>query len=189
MSAADPHGLGPLFERSRNGDDAAHGELLGRLGPYLKALVRSWLGPELARRLGESSIAQECLVRVQQGWDGFRGQSVPELLGWARRIALNLATDRKRRLGGAAVGGEALAAVADDGPAPLDVLVHEEEALRVAAALEQLSEPRRAVIVARLMDDLPFEEVARRLGRKSGAIRVLFLRAVAQLRKILEDGP
>src|SRR5262245_31258311 len=98
MSQPDPYGLGPLFERSRNGEAAARGNLFEQLRSYLKALVRSWLGPELARRLDESSIAQESLLRIEKGWGGFRGQSVPELLGWARRIAFNVAADRRRRL-------------------------------------------------------------------------------------------
>jgi RNA polymerase sigma-70 factor (ECF subfamily) len=188
MPQPDPHGLGPLFERSRQGDGAARGELHGRLRPYLKALVRSWLGPDPDGGLDPSSIAQESLLRIEKGWPGFRGRTVPELLGWARRIAFNLTSDRKKGLAGAAaVGGEAVADAAADEPAPLDVLIHEEDAARLAAALEQLPEPRRAVIVARLLDDLPFEEVARRLGRTNGAVRVLFLRAVAQLRQILEN--
>src|SRR5213593_1280003 len=98
MSHADPHGLGPLFERSRHGDGAARAALLGQLRPFLKALVRSWLGHELARQLDDSSIAQESLVRIANGWDNFRGQTVPELLAWTRRIAFNLAADRVNRL-------------------------------------------------------------------------------------------
>jgi RNA polymerase sigma factor (sigma-70 family) len=190
MSSPDAHGLGPLLERSLTGDAGARNALFGRLRPYLKALVRSWLGPELARRLDESSIAQESLLRIENGWDGFRGRTVPELLGWSRRIALNLAHDRKRHLAAcAAAGGDALHAVPDGGPSPLDALVHDEEALRLAAALERLSEPRRTVLLARLVDGLPCKEVARRMGRKSGALRVLFKRAVAQLRQLLEDEP
>jgi DNA-directed RNA polymerase specialized sigma24 family protein len=119
MSQSDPHGLGPLFERSRGGDAAARDELLVRLRPYLKALARSWLGSELARRLDPSSIAQECLLRIEKAWSGFHGRSVPELLGWARRIALNLATDRKRRLAaGPAAAGAALDAQPTTGRRP-----------------------------------------------------------------------
>jgi RNA polymerase sigma-70 factor (ECF subfamily) len=190
MSPSDTHGLGPLLERSRAGDGAARGALLGHLRPYLQALIRSWLGHELARQLDDSSIAQESLLRIEHGWDGFRGQTVPQLLAWARRISHNLAIDRIRRLqGGAAAAGDALAAVPAPGPEPLDVLVHEEDAARLAMALERLPPPRCDVIVARLLDGLPFETVALRLGKTSGAVRVLFKRAVEQLRHLLEDEP
>lgn len=190
MSPSDPHGLGPLFARSHNGDVAARGELLGKLRPYLKALVRSWLGPELARRLDDSSIAQESLLRIEKGWDGFRGQTLPQLLAWARQIALNLARDRKSRLvGGPAPAGDVLEAVPAANPNPLDALVHEEDAARLAAALERLPPPRREVIVFRLLDGLPFEAVAQQMGKTSGAVRVLFKRAVEQLRHTLENEP
>jgi RNA polymerase sigma-70 factor (ECF subfamily) len=97
--------------------------------------------------------------------------------------------DRLRRLQGGAAVGDALPDVAAAGPEPLDVLVHEEDAARLAAALERLPPPRRAVIVARLLDGLPFETVAVRLGKTSGAVRVLFKRAVEQLRQLLEEQP
>jgi len=187
MSRSDTHGLGPLFERSRQGDDAARGELLLCLRAYLKALAHSWLGPELARRLDASSIAQESVVRIEAHWSDLRGRSVPQLLAWARRIAHNVAADRVRRLGNAAAAAEEAGDVPASGAGPFDVLAGEEEAARVAAALEQLSPPRREVIVARLLDGLSFEAVAERMGKQSGAVRVLFLRAVEQLRQILGD--
>ena len=48
MSHADAHQLGPLLDRSRAGDPDARGALLEKLRPYLKALIRSWLGTRLA---------------------------------------------------------------------------------------------------------------------------------------------
>jgi DNA-directed RNA polymerase specialized sigma24 family protein len=39
------------------------------------------------------------------------------------------------------------------------------------------------------VDGVPFEEIARRMGKTSGALRVLFKRAVEQLREMLEDEP
>ncbi|HKI37418.1 MAG TPA: sigma-70 family RNA polymerase sigma factor [Gemmataceae bacterium] len=188
MPSADAHGLGPLLERSLDGDHAARNDLFGRLRPYLKAQVRSWLGGDLARRLDESSLAQESLLRIEKGWHDFRGRSVPELLGWVRRIAYHVTLDRKKGL----VADPAAADLQDlpgGGPSPLDAVVNAEEALRLAAALEQLPEPRRAVIVGRLIDGLPFEELARQMGKTSGALRVLFKRAVEQLRQVLGDEP
>jgi RNA polymerase sigma-70 factor (ECF subfamily) len=189
MPADDAHGLGPLLERSQNGDAAARHDLLGRLRPYLKALVRSWLGADLARRLDDSSLAQEAVLRLEQHWGDFRGRTAPELIAFARRVAFNLASDRRRRLAGAPAGGDALPAVADGRPSPLEALLADESAARLAAALERLNEARREVVLARLVDGAPFEEIARRMGKTSGALRVLFKRAVEQLRDMLEDEP
>jgi RNA polymerase sigma-70 factor (ECF subfamily) len=189
MPPADPHGLGPLLERSLGGDVAARNDLLGRLRPYLKTQIRAWLGPDLARQLDESSLAQESLLRMEQGWHAFRGRGVPALLCWAKRIAYNLTIDRKRRLFDGVAAGDHLQAVPDHTKPPLDALVNEEEALRLAAALDRLSQARRAVVVGRVIDGRPFEELARDMGTTSGALRVLFLRAMDQLRKLLEDRP
>src|SRR4051794_8111448 len=99
MPARDSHDLAPLLEQSRTGDALALNALLGRLRPYLQALVRSWLGHECARRLGDSDIVQEALLRASCHLPAFRGQTVPELLGWVRRIAYRAASDRLRQTG------------------------------------------------------------------------------------------
>jgi DNA-directed RNA polymerase specialized sigma24 family protein len=43
------------------------------------------------------------------------------------------------------------------------------------------------VIVLRNLQELPHEEVARRMGRSIGAVRMLWVRALAQLRAELPD--
>jgi RNA polymerase sigma-70 factor (ECF subfamily) len=62
-----------------------------------------------------------------------------------------------------------------------------EEALGLAAALERLPQPRREIIHAHLFEGLPYAEISRRLGKSEGALRILFKRAIDQLREILES--
>jgi RNA polymerase sigma-70 factor, ECF subfamily len=45
------------------------------------------------------------------------------------------------------------------------------------------------VIILRNLEDLPHEEVARRMNRSPGAVRMLWLRALAQLRDELQRIP
>ncbi len=59
----------------------------------------------------------------------------------------------------------------------------EEVAADVARRLGQLPPALRDVLVLRNLDGLPFAEVARRMGRSSGAVRVLWLRALERLRR------
>lgn len=66
-------------------------------------------------------------------------------------------------------------------------MADEEGAVRLAAGLEQLSPPQREVVFARLIDGQSFEEISSRLGAKKGALRVLFCRAIKQLRTLLES--
>lgn len=187
MPPRDPHRLGPLFEQSRAGDAGAWNTLLGKLRPYLQTLVRSWLGADLARRLGDSDIVQEALTKISSSVSGFRGQSVPELLGWAKRIAYHATLDRKRQPLPAEGPPDLLQQLPGHEPPPLQVLVGEEEALRLAEAIAQLSPPRREVVQERLFDGLSFAQISSRRGRPEGALRVLFLRAVRELSALLEE--
>ncbi len=180
--ADDPHQLRPLLSQSLAGDRRALSELLDRLRAYLKVLIRSWLGPELAGRQLDSDLVQDSLVRIHAGFGGFRGRGVPELLGWARTIARHVVCDRTRD----PAAGKLEEQLPDPGPSPPQALADAEDAARLALALERLPTARRDVLLFRLIDRLSFDDISREMGRKAGALRVLFLRAVRQLRTILE---
>ncbi len=59
-------------------------------------------------------------------------------------------------------------------------------AARVADQLARLSSDYREVLVLRNLEGLPFSEVALRMGRSAGAVRILWVRAVDQLRQLLQ---
>ena len=62
-----------------------------------------------------------------------------------------------------------------------------EDEVRHAAALEHLPEDHRDIILLRNLERLPFEEVAKRMGRSAGACRMLWMRAIAGLREHLGE--
>ena len=66
-------------------------------------------------------------------------------------------------------------------PGPGSQASHREEVVLLADALERLPPDYREVIVLRNLQHLPFEEVAQRMGRKSGAVRMLWARALEKL--------
>jgi RNA polymerase sigma-70 factor (ECF subfamily) len=55
--------------------------------------------------------------------------------------------------------------------------------LQLAKALDELPPVYRQVLVLRNFEDLPHEEVARRMNRSVGAVRMLWLRALTELRE------
>jgi RNA polymerase sigma-70 factor (ECF subfamily) len=57
----------------------------------------------------------------------------------------------------------------------------------VADALAELPVDYRDVIVLRHIEGLPFEAVAERMGRSTGAVRMLWLRALKVLRETLQQ--
>ena len=63
---------------------------------------------------------------------------------------------------------------------------HSERAARVADQLARLPPDYREVLVLRNLEGLPFSEVALRMGRSAGAVRILWVRAVDQLRQLLQ---
>ena len=56
----------------------------------------------------------------------------------------------------------------------------------LADALAELSADHRDVIVLRSIEELSWEEVARRLRRSPGAVRMLWARALKLLRPLIE---
>jgi RNA polymerase sigma-70 factor (ECF subfamily) len=57
----------------------------------------------------------------------------------------------------------------------------------LAEVLARLPADYREVIILRNIEELPFKEVAERMGRGEGAVRMLWMRALTQLRQ--EFGP
>jgi RNA polymerase sigma-70 factor (ECF subfamily) len=74
-------------------------------------------------------------------------------------------------------------AVAADTPSPSQVAVQRESAVRLAEALSRLPDDYQTVLLLRIFEELPAEEVAQRMGRSAGAVRMLQMRALGALRE------
>ena len=77
--------------------------------------------------------------------------------------------------------------LAANGPSPSDDAVRHEAGLVLADELETLSEDYREVICLRHLEGLDFPEVAKRMGRSHGAVRMLWMRAINELRSRFEQ--
>ncbi len=53
--------------------------------------------------------------------------------------------------------------------------------------MEKLPADYRDVLVLRHLEGLPFADVAKRMGRSPGAVRMLWLRALELLRKMMAE--
>ena len=186
----DAHQLGPLLVRCRAGDPAALDGLLGKLRPYLRLLVRSRLGPDLGHQSEASDLVQESLLRIYRGFSQFAGQGVPELLGWIGQIANNVVIGWERQQGAdkrdrrrEVCRGQAPASAFSGDSTSEQRLMRDEDAARLAEAMERLPEAYREVIQGRIFDQLPFADISERTGKSVGALRVLCLRAIQRLRK------
>jgi RNA polymerase sigma-70 factor (ECF subfamily) len=79
--------------------------------------------------------------------------------------------------------------LADRGPSPSEPAHRRERAVAIADQLAKLKPDDRDVIVLRNLQGLSFEEVAERMGRKPGAVRMLWLRAIERFREVYEASP
>jgi RNA polymerase sigma-70 factor (ECF subfamily) len=105
---------------------------------------------------------------------------------WLYRIAHNAIANQHRTR--ARRRTEPLDAVAER-RAPDDVggaVERRDELRRVRAALRQISDERRRVIILRFVDELSCREIGEVVGRSEGAVRVLLHRALRELHARLE---
>ena len=76
--------------------------------------------------------------------------------------------------------------LADRGPSPSAPARQRERAVALADQLAKLRPQYRDVIVLRNLQGLSFEEVAERMNRKPGAVRMLWLRAIEKFKQTYE---
>jgi RNA polymerase sigma-70 factor (ECF subfamily) len=67
--------------------------------------------------------------------------------------------------------------------------IRREQAVLLADALEKLPADYREVFVLRILERVPVEEIAPRMGRSVNAVRKLWTRAMLALERALEDPP
>lgn len=189
-----------LLKSAKTGETEKLGELLEVYVNYLKILATTQLDAKLRHRVSPSDIVQETLLEAHRDFPQFRGQSEPELLAWLRRILIHnisrvverhvLAEKRNvrrevslervhRSMERSSVN---LRQIEDDGNSPSTAAQIGEHTRMLADHLAELAEDHRQVIILRNLEGLPFKEVAESMGRSSGAVRMLWLRAIDELR-------
>jgi RNA polymerase sigma-70 factor (ECF subfamily) len=196
---------GPEHLRSlvRAGSRDDLGLLLDGYREYLLLIAQRELDQDLKAKGGASDLVQETFLEAQRDFAQFHGQTEGELLAWLRQLLLNNVANFGRRFHEAAkrdVGRELplegdrssfnqAAGVADSAPSPSDVAVQHEQAEAIERALARLPDDYRQVLLLRYREELPFEVVARRLGRSVNAARKLWARALERFQEEMGTPP
>jgi RNA polymerase sigma-70 factor, ECF subfamily len=162
-----------------------------RLDPYaLAEIYNQYNGSIYAysmHLLGEPDLAEECVSEtfsrfLKAVYAGNGPQS--HLKAYLYRIAHNWVTDYYRRKPNIPL--ETIENMQLDGlPTAQDSLDKKFRRSRIMAALRQLTEMQRQVIVLLFLEDLENEEVAAAISKPISAIRAIKYRAIGKLRKIL----
>jgi len=136
----------------------------------------------LAARLGSRDdaldLASEVFAEAWRRVPGLQWRGRP-VRAWLYRVAANMAADELRRR--ARVG--ALPALLPARDETEDV----PDRIALARALQGLPPDQQLVVHLRLVEGLPFAEVAPVLNRSVGACQMLLLRAARTLRAALEE--
>lgn len=127
-------------------------------------------------------LMQELFICLA-GSRGFDKANHPYAFAW--RTAANLAFEWRRRRGRLSDREEAR--LPEKSPAtPLEELIHAERLERVLQATSKLNELGRNVVVMRFIEQEPYDEIARRLGKNPDYVRVVCSKSVRKLRGILD---
>jgi RNA polymerase sigma-70 factor (ECF subfamily) len=192
-----------LLARVREVGASELGALLEVYRQYLALLVRIQIGKKLRAKLDVEDVVQEAFLEAHRAFGRFRGATTGEFLAWLRQITAGVLANQVRHYYGTkrrdirlerslADSLDRSSAVLDGGliagdTSPSHHATRREMAVRLADALAGLPENYREVIILRQLEDLPFPEVARRMGRTVDSVKNLWVRALARLRRGLED--
>jgi RNA polymerase sigma-70 factor, ECF subfamily len=190
-----------MLHDAQAGDADTLGRLLELYRRYLSLLARVQIGKRLQGKVDASDLVQETFLEAHRNFARFRGTSEGELVSWLRQIlAANLADTLRRYLG---TQGRDIRLERDieadfdhstvlldrglvaRGSSPSHQAARREQAVLLADALAELPDDYREVLVLRHLESLTFPEVAQRMGRSLASVEKLWMRGLAQLRKIM----
>lgn len=194
-----------LLDNARQGSEASLGKLMQLHASYLKLVVASQLDDRLRARVSASDVVQETFYEAHRDFPAFRGATPEEFLGWLRKILMNnllrsvelhlkaakrdvrreVSIDRLMTLGDQSAGPMA-AQLPHDGSSPSASIQRRENADALGQMLGELPDDYREVIRLRHQEGLDFAEIGERMGRSSGAVRMLWLRGIKRLRALYE---
>jgi RNA polymerase sigma-70 factor, ECF subfamily len=194
-----------LINRVRSGDVQALAEFLTARQPQLMAFIDRRLGMSLRRKIEPEDLYQEVSADALRSLgDVDLAQRDP--FNWLCQVAERRIIDAHRRFFGSQKrdAGKELSLNAAGGgggtdtsrPGLINLLVasmtsasqafsRDQKQLRMLTALEKLPEEHREALKLRYLEGMPSKQIADKLGKSDGAIRVMLTRSLAKLQEIL----
>ncbi|MBI4575066.1 MAG: sigma-70 family RNA polymerase sigma factor [Planctomycetes bacterium] len=181
-----------LVQRVQGGEAAAFDALVLRYQDRIYNLVRRMVGDDETAR----DLAQDVFLKAYRAMGSFKGDA--RFFTWLYRIALNTATSERRKLkvrrvvssldrpARAEDGNGGRPEPEDRGRPPDQVVAGSEVEGLIQAAIMDLDEEHRAVVVLKDIEDRDYEEIAAILGVPKGTVKSRLHRARVMLRQRLE---
>jgi RNA polymerase sigma-70 factor (ECF subfamily) len=191
-----------LIHAARQAEPGALERLLESLRNYLRLLARTGIDTSVRGKADPSDLVQETLLKAHQHFDQFRGQTEAELAVWLRQILARNLVDLVRRYRMASarqvsreqslekmIADSAAALdnlIENNGSSPSAVAQRRELPVVLADVLAELDVDDREVIILRSIEELSWPQVAKRMKRSEGAVRILWARALKKIRPLIE---
>lgn len=194
----EPHDT-EILAQLRSGNQDAMVQFLQANEPVLLGFICNRVGTPLQKKIEPEDIFQEVSIEAMRSFDKV-DLNKREPLNWLFQICERKIIDAHRHffasqkrnasreavLGSQAGGGLANLLIASI-TSPSQAFSRDQKQLQMLAALDMLPELQREALRLRYLIGLPSKEVAQKLGKTDGAVRVLLSRALAQLHEMLEE--
>jgi len=190
-----------LLSEARAGDLPQLGRLLERYRHYLRVLARIEIGRRLQAKVDASDLVQETLLEAHKHFPRFEGNSEGQFSAWLRQIMAATLANLLRHYCGTqardirlerdlAISLDQSSALldrglVDPGSSPSPQANRDEQALRLAEVLAALPEDYREVLVLRHFEGLTFPDIAARMDRSLDSVEKLWVRGLAQIRRLM----
>jgi RNA polymerase sigma-70 factor (ECF subfamily) len=193
-----------LLERVRRGDPDAVNGLLDRHRAAIRRMIDQRMDRVVQRRVDASDIVQDVLVEANRRLGDYLANPTMPFRLWLRHMARDRLIDAHRRhrvastrsvdrevplvTDGDRSGADLAGQLADRELTPAAAATWHELERRFAAAVEQLDDADREIVLLRHFEHLSTAEAAEVLGLSKPAAGMRYLRAMRRLRDLLGSG-
>jgi RNA polymerase sigma-70 factor (ECF subfamily) len=186
-----------LVALAKEGNESALNQLCSVYGERVRRIVRLRLDQKLRPKLDSVDVVQDALILAMGGLKDFTYKNEGDFLRWLSTIAENKLRDildkfhtEKRdvhkeipfKKEGRSTDGGSIGAAGPICTTTPSVIVSKKEALdKLEQSLDNLKPEYKQVILLKKIEGLSHTEIAERLGKNIGAVRMLLARAMAAL--------
>jgi len=193
------HGEATLA-RFKSGDPEAFAKYLMANQGKLLAFIHKRMSPRLRQKVEAEDILQEVCSSALKSLGKCELDGDP--MGWLYELAERRIRDAHRfhfesqkRAAGQEVGmgaaensrGKFEDRLVSSITSPSMKVAKNREEQHLAAAIDRLGETQREAIRLKYIEKLPSKEIAQRLGKSDGAVRVMLARAMEELKKMMQE--
>jgi len=193
----DNHKTQHLVALAKEGDKSALNQLCSVYGERVRRIIRLRLDRKLRPKLDSVDVVQDALIQALGGLKDFNYRNEGDFLRWLSKIAENKLRDildkfhaDKRdvhkeipfKKEGRSTEGGSVGAIGPMRTTTPSVIACRKEALdKLEQALDKLKPEYKQVVVLKRIEGLSHAEIAEKLGKNIGAVRMLLARAMAAL--------